>query len=266
MSGDSAQVSLAGDTVGADRLLTAGDTSYVGLAAEYDVLLGHLAQRTWRQGVLVDVSRLGLQTVNVVVDLGSGTGIGGRLLGSIGGGHRIGVERCGAMLEQGTAWYEETLHTEVWDVPLPAASVDLVVSGFDSLNYLGPTALRRCLAEAGRLLKPTGWMIFDYSSPQLLSDKWRAGGHIDELADGALHWRHRYEPKRDRCVTALERRDGAGHTRWRETHVQYGLDTYQLHTLAAAAGLRVERVRDLHRQQFSPACNTHVWVMQRQVV
>lgn len=261
---DGQQVSHGRKTTGTGRL--PGDGCYAGLAAEYDVLLGQLALRTWRQGVLVDVSRLAVEDIGTVVDLGAGTGIGGRLLGSAGCRHRIGVDRSAAMLRQARAWYEQTLQTDAGDIPLPADSVDLVVSGFDSLNYLDATSLGRCLSEAGRVLKPNGWMIFDYSSPHLLAGEWRDSEHVDELADGTLHWRHHYNPDADRCATEMERRDTAGGVRWRETHVQYALHAERLSALARAAGLRVDRVRDLYREPFSPACNTHVWVLRQQVV
>jgi hypothetical protein len=98
----------------------------------------------------------------------------------------------------------------------------------------------------------------------LLRGTWRDHSDVDELPDGQVSWRHRFDPHGHRCVSTVERHDRTGTVRWRETHVQYAIDTYELHTLAAGMGLRVVRVRDLHRDEFSPAAHTHVWVLRKE--
>jgi SAM-dependent methyltransferase len=241
--------------------------AYTGLAAEYNQLLGPLAEQTWRQGVLVDVARLGVAAGATVVDLGAGTGIGGRLLhADVGGAHRVGVDATPAMLAQAGTWYERTVLADLRDLPLETASAALMVSGFDTINYLDADGLARCLPEVSRCLIPGGWLIFDYSSPQLLRGVWRDRTDVQEVPGGRLHWRHRLDPDGRRCVSTVERRDDAGVLGWREQHVQYALDTYDLHVAVAAAGLRVERVRDLHREQFSSAAHTHVWALRKEVM
>ncbi len=239
--------------------------AYTGLAGEYDLLLGPLAEQTWRQGVLADAGRLGVAAGATVVDLGAGTGIGGRLLpAAVAGAYRIGVDAAASMLAQAGAWYERTVLADLRDLPLATASAALMVSGFDTFNYLDAGGLAACLLEAGRCLAPGGWLIFDYSSPQLLRGVWRDRTDVQEVPGGRLLWRHRFEPGAQRCVSTVERRDSAGVLRWREQHVQYALDCYGLHAAAAAAGLHAERVRDLHRAQFSPAACTHVWALRKE--
>jgi SAM-dependent methyltransferase len=241
--------------------------AYTDLAAEYEHLLGPLAEATWRRGVLADVAGLGLRAGATVVDLGAGTGIGGRLLPTaLAQAHRIGVDAAASMLDQAASWYEQTVLADLRELPLQPASAALVVSGFDTLNYLDAAGLAHCLGEVSRCLTPHGWLIFDYSSPELLRGAWRERSDVEEVPGGRLHWRHRFEPARQRCVSTVERRDSAGVLGWRERHVQYALDTYDLHAVAVAAGLRVERVRDLHREQFSPAAHTHVWALRKEVM
>ena len=112
-------------------------SAYTGLAAEYDHLLGSLAEATWRQGVLAEVARLSLHAGATVVDLGAGTGVGGRLLpAAVADAYRIGVDASSAMLEQAAAWYEQTALGDLRTLPLDTASAALVVSAFDTLNYL----------------------------------------------------------------------------------------------------------------------------------
>jgi ubiquinone/menaquinone biosynthesis C-methylase UbiE len=245
--------------------MTTGPTAYAGLAAEYDELLGALAEDTWTQGVLADLVGVGVPRGATVLDLAAGTGIGGRLLHEVvPTAFALGLDNSRAMLRQTGNWYQRTVEADLCQIPLPDQSIDLAVSGFDSLNYLDGVQLGQCLAEAARVLRPAARLIFDYSSPFLLVEQWRHHDHAERLPDGSLHWRHHYDSSAGRCVTTLTRFH-AGEVRWSETHVQYALDAFQLHQLAATAGLHVERVRDLHRTEFSPACRTHVWNLRRVV-
>src|SRR5205823_1835707 len=101
------------------------------------------------------------------------------------------------------------------------ASSALMVSGFDTLNYLDADGLARCLCEVSRCLTPGGWLVFDYSSPQLLRGAWRERSDIQQVPGGHLHWRRQFEPARQRCVSTVERRDSADVIAWRERHIQY---------------------------------------------
>lgn len=237
--------------------------SYFDLAGEYDQLLGRLAEQTWRHGVLPEVIRVGV-SAGAVVDLGAGTGIGGRLLARAArGARRIAVDRSASMLHHATGWYEQLVLADLTRLPLRTESVDLMVSGFDTLNYLDRRALERCLRETSRCLRLSGWLIFDYSSPQLLGVHWRDLSYSEQVPGGIVHWRHHYEPDLDRCVSGIERRDLTGSVRWRETHIQYALPDADLQRLAAAAGLRLKSVRDLGDQRFTSTAHTHVWTLQK---
>jgi SAM-dependent methyltransferase len=241
-------------------------TVYTDLAEQYDLVLGPLAEATWRSGVLAEVARLDPAAGATVVDLGAGTGIGGRLLPAvIDDPYRIGVDASAEMLTHATAWYERIVLGDLRTLPLDAASVALTVSGFDTLNYLDADGLARCFRQVSRCLTPGGWLVFDYSSPRLLRQTWRDHRDVEDVPGGRLYWQHRFEPAGQRCVSTVERRDDTDVTVFREQHIQYALDSYDLHAAAFAAGLVVERGRDLHREQFSPAAHTHVWVLRKEV-
>ncbi|UBU16695.1 class I SAM-dependent methyltransferase [Nonomuraea gerenzanensis] len=246
------------------REVTMGAEPYRGLADDYHTLLGDLAEHTWRVGILPEAVSTRPRPSAVVVDLGAGTGIGGRLLAT----HlpqltRIGVDRSAAMLAQAADAYEHTLLSSIDVLPLSDESADLMVSGFDTLNYLPIPALGQCLREVARCLRPGGRLIADLSSPHLLRCHWRDHNDVQEFRDGTVHWHHRYDPERDRCVSVVERRDAAHATCWRETHTQYAVDADQLHDLADAAGMHVERVRDLESDRYNPATFTHVWTLRK---
>ncbi|GAA4462603.1 class I SAM-dependent DNA methyltransferase [Phytohabitans houttuyneae] len=243
--------------------MTTPHHAYTGLADEYNELLGAQAEATWRRGVMADLVRVGVPQYATVLDLAAGTGIGGRLLREVEPTLIVlGLDHSRAMLRQAGTWYQRTIEADLCQIPLPEKSVDLAVSGFDSLNYLDEVRLGQCLAEVARVLRPAGHLVFDYSSPFLLVEQWRDHNQAERLPDGWLRWRHRYDSSADRCVSTLTRFHAAT-IRWSETHVQYALDTFQLHQLASSVGLHVERVRDLHRAEFSPACRTHVWTLRR---
>ncbi len=238
--------------------------AYDSLASEYDDLLGDLAEATWRNGILAELARLGAGAGTVVIDLGAGTGTGGKLIGDAGWSHRrIGVDRSARMLRSAAGRYEATIVADITAVPAGASCADFIVSGFDTLNYLSPGQFRQCLGAAARCLKLGGWLVFDYSSPGLLRGTWRDLRYDQQLPDGILRWRHHYDSAAARSVSSIERHDAGGNVTWRETHVQYALDAYPLHEAAAAAGLRTERVRDLDRPEFSPSASTHVWVLRK---
>jgi len=238
---------------------------YCSLAGEYDHLLGEVAESTWRSGIVAELSRLATPGQGgVIIDLGAGTGIGGRLIAGAGLARRlIGIDRSEHMLKHARS-YDSRIVADMTMPPSGPSSADFIVSGFDTLNYLPPPHLRHCLAGAARCLKPGGWLIFDYSSPELLRGRWRDYTHDQELTDGMLRWRNRYDTAAGKCVSEIERRDAGGRVAWRETHVQYALDAYPLHEAASAAGLRTERVRDLERPEFSPSSSTHVWVLRKE--
>jgi SAM-dependent methyltransferase len=231
------------------------------LAAGYELVFGRLAERTWRQGVLAELARIGVPAGGLVADLGAGTGIGGRLLRTLAqGARRLGIDRSESMLRLARQWYDGTVLGDAADPPVRTGSADVVVSGFDSMNYLDPEALRRCLHGVSRCLIPGGWLVFDYSSPALVR---RRFGRDQEVPGGIVHIRHRYEPDANYAVSLVEWWHDGGRLRWRERHRQYALDREQLHHLATAAGLSVVRVRNLTGPEFSPRANAHVWLLRK---
>lgn len=239
---------------------------YTHLAAEYDVLLGELAEQTWQQGILAELLPAYADVSVCVVDLGAGTGVGGRLLAELGtGAYRIGVDRSAAMLDRAGGCYEKTFVADIATaLPLTGLDADVVVSGFDTFNYLTAGQLTACLRYVGGCLRPGGCVFFDYSTPYLLRHEWCDAAYDQAVAgDGHLHWRHRFDSSAARSVTEVSRHAADGTLRWRETHAQYALDTCELGQIAAAAGLSVSKVRDLSRGEFSPVSRTHLWALRK---
>jgi hypothetical protein len=164
------------------------------------------------------------------------------------------------MLRYATGWYDGTVLGDAADLPLRTGSVDVMVSGFDTMNYLDPEALGRCLHGVSRCLTPGGWLIFDYSSPTLVR---RGFSRDQQVPDGIVHMRHSYRSDVGCAVSLVECRRDGGPVLWQETHRQYALDRSHVQQLAHAAGLPVSRVRNLTGPSFSPGANAHVWVLRK---
>ena len=95
-----------------------------------------------------------------VLDLGSGPGTVCRLLTRGGGpAQLLAVERSGAMLEHGSYGSAAVVRAEGQTLPLPDDSVDVMLAAW-VLHVLPRSVRRQVLAEAARVLRPTGRLGF----------------------------------------------------------------------------------------------------------
>lgn len=240
---------------------------YTRFASEYHLIVGELATQTWDAGILADVPRFLTGSKRpTVVDLGAGTGIGGRLLKHVEPAlYRIGVDRSAAMLRSAHDAYDQLVCGDItrgYLEPTEHGRIDAIVSGFDTLNYLPPTDLDVCLRTAAAYLRPGGALIFDYSSPALLEQAWKDTSSVDDLGDsGTFHWRHQWSETGGCAVSTIERRDRHGRYLWAETHTQYAVDAAAMAALAHEAGFAAVTVRDLNGTRFTPEAHTHVWTL-----
>jgi SAM-dependent methyltransferase len=108
-----------------------------------------------------------------VLDLGCGEGYCARRLMQMGAAEVLGIDSSSQMIE--AARSEEAreplgIRYEIGDaVALPQladASFDLVLAVF-LFNYLDVDAMRRCMAEVARVLRPTGRFVFAVPHPAL---------------------------------------------------------------------------------------------------
>ena len=71
-----------------------------------------------------------------------------------------------------------------------------------------------------------------------------------------------YRSPEEGCDLILSWLDTTGKEIWKEHHVQYTHDCFQMHSLATEAGLKTVRVRNLQDEFFSPSKNTHVYIFE----
>ncbi len=228
----------------------------------YEESVGDLARDTWQDGIVREVVRLGVKSGRVL-DVGAGSGIGARLLGEKGDFHITALDRSLEMLGYAGSIYDEVVvggFCSIGDSSLEP--FDLIVSGFDSLNYLNEAELEKFFTSCSQILKTEGKMIFDYSSPKLLWEEWREKSSVQELGKGTLCWSHRLDEETKGSLITLSFVDKSGKEVWQENHTQYSHDTYTMHRLAKEAGLVIASIRNLGDDGFSPDRNTHVYVME----
>jgi SAM-dependent methyltransferase len=228
-------------------------------AQMYNESVEDLAMKTWLSGIAAELTAIGRHE-GAVLDLGAGTGIGSRVLKSFGHFNVTSLDRSEKMLEQAKLLTDSTVLADITSFDLLPRTFDLIVSGFDTLNYLSFDALVQCFRLANMHLRGDGLMIFDYSSPRLLREEWADLSYEQELTAGRLAWAHRFDRESGFSRTSITLLNNEGVV-WQEAHIQYAFDTYDMHRAAALAGLNIERIRNLANQTFSPKEKTHLYVL-----
>lgn len=232
--------------------------AYESWASTYESFEGRTSQDTWQLGIVAEVAaRAGAEPH--VLDLGAGTGVGEReLLRRLPNSTVTSLERSAEMLAAGN-FIGETVKGDMTAFDL-GRTFDVIVCGFDALNYVPPLGLTSVFECARAHLEIGGWFIFDYSSPKVLREDWRHEDYVNETAVGTLTRSHRWYDSTQKSVTLLTFKVGS-EVKWQETHTQYSIDTYDLWRILSRQGFSVDNVRNIDSPGFSPACTTHVWIL-----
>ncbi len=236
---------------------------YEAFSADYDILQGHLAEACWEAGILRDLVRHG-RTCGNVFDAAAGTGVGARKLKEIGSFQITSCDQSAAMLSRAERFSTTVLQANLATLPTLSVRYDLVLSGFDALNYLTPGELGAFLAWTHAHMADDGLLVFDYSSPTLLRDEWRSREYVDRKGSLTLRRRHSYDSDDDRAVIELTCLK-CGRERWRETHYQYSITAAEMTALAEGTQLTVKGVRNIEDDSYSSNTHTHVYVMSKQI-
>jgi SAM-dependent methyltransferase len=238
------------------------DKEFSKWADVYEEAVGEMARLTWASGIIPEIVR-SQRLKGSILDLGCGTGVGGRMLKAIAPFRVVGLDRCSEMLARSSGVYDRIIQGDFGAFEIQDESFDFIVSGFDSLNYLSTEQLSSFFKCAQTVLRDEGKIIFDYSAPQLLYEKWRDTSDRQMLSQGILDWTMRCPSPTDGCEITLSWKNFAENEIWKERHVQFTHDCYQIHALAQQAGLVIDRVRNWNTDQFSPSVGTHVYVIGR---
>jgi SAM-dependent methyltransferase len=237
--------------------------AYEHWAATYELFEGETAQATWQQGIVAELRSL-TDKVHRVLDLGAGTGIGGRCIQeAFPEAEVFNMDYSGQMLDKGGVPKRRQLVGDMSEFSTTGDKFDFVVSGFDAFNYLPEEKLYGCLCSVTQCLADDGYLVFDYSTRKVLKYDWGDLDYVNQVQDYELRRTHRYELLLDRSKTVLELRH-AGEVVWTETHYQYAIDPFTMEELARSAGLTVVRVRDIDAESFSPTKTTHLYTCRKE--
>lgn len=237
--------------------------NYVGFAEIYDLASHDIAETTWRNGILKTLQAYGI-TGTSVLDLGCGTGMGGRLIQELKPALIVGLDRSPSMLRAAVPYYTGLLLQDFREFTGSDDRFDFIVAGFDTLNYLDHRSFAAVLSTCAKTLKGcSSRLIFDYSSPELLQNHWRDLNYEQELDETRrLEWSHKCDVTEGRTVTRVtlvkEEREA-----WTEIHLQYTMAARQLRDIALGSGLTVETVRDLLDSSYSESSHTHLYSLRK---
>lgn len=140
------------------------------LAPEYETLFGEEARATWRGGLL-RLTTLRPEGARIL-DLGAGTGIGGRLLRPFRPSQLVGLDASAAMLGLAADAYDNVVVGDIERLPFASNTFDLCVAGFDTLNHLPLPRFATALSQTnvGRVAPRLAFDCFTHESQEALLD------------------------------------------------------------------------------------------------
>ncbi|MCX7600252.1 MAG: class I SAM-dependent methyltransferase [Armatimonadetes bacterium] len=230
-----------------------GHGEFDAVADYYDYLMRAIPYGQWVDYVEALLSRHGLQARRVL-DLCCGTGkVGSEML-------RRGYEVYGADLSE-----KMVRHCRRQQPPLPAAvmdasalglrsnSFDLVVSLYDSLNYiLDPAKLACCFCHVHRILKPGAAFVFDMNTTYALAAGFFAQSNLGSGDPLEFEWRPQWDSSTRICRVDMRFcwRDGSREKVFHETHYQRAYEIEEIENMLVAAGFAETHI--YHAYSFRP--------------
>jgi SAM-dependent methyltransferase len=174
-----------------------------------------------------------------ILDVSCGTGT---LVGELAkSAYAVGSDLSAAMIAEARKKYPGlAFHVADMAELQLAERFDLIVSPFDSINYLTePGALGKALANVASLLEPRGCVLFDFNTPHLYEARHR-GTHVRRVGGVELTQICRY----DRATRSVETRFDFGPDGC-EQHRQRAFDFAEVGAALTSSGLVVAHAKDL---------------------
>lgn len=214
---------------------------------DYAAVYARIGQAAWSVRMAAwTLDWLALHGIEVqrVADFGCGTGAAAQVFASA-GKHVIGVDCAPAMLDQARAHGQGTIEWLAGDIRTVelAATVDLVVAYYDTLNYL--LTIDDLLAvwqTAARALRPGGYAVVDVNTSAAYATDWNDRDTITADRDdlfvlNRLSYRAVTRIGTGRIVWFV--REGDDWIRHEEEHHQRAHSDAEIVEAATRAGLRL---------------------------
>ncbi len=226
-----------------------GRDAFTKVAPYYDQLMAAVPYRSWVDYVESILRRLGHEPTEVL-DLCCGTGQVGSEMA------RRGYDVAGIDIAERMVrccyCREPKLPAAVMDAQEPGLrehSLDLVVSLYDSLNYIiDDEGLQNCFLGIGRALRPGGLMIFDLNTERALRIGLFTQNNLGSNEPLAYQWESQWDDKRKLCRVDMKFRwRGPGEkVQFTETHYERAWSEDEIREMVARAGMEILRVYDAY--------------------
>ena len=241
--------------------------SFTHVARWYNALMSGVPYEQWVRYIGDLLADLGAEPESVL-DLACGTGRVSRLLARK--GYRVvGVDGSPAMIEEArrcTPGGEvEYFCQRAEDLSL-GRRFDLVVSLFDSLNYItDPHDLARSFRQVAGHLRPAGLLIFDlngiyaFEADLFTQESYGRGRPVE------YSWKSRYDPGTRICTVDMVfhvKQEGR-REEFREVHVQRAYEIEEVNAMLEAAGLEILSVYDAYTKRPAHAKSDRIYWIAR---
>jgi SAM-dependent methyltransferase len=223
----------------AESFTQPGRGEFDAVAEHYDYLMRNVPYDKWVDYVEALMRRHGVRA-HYVLDLCCGTGkVGSELLRR--GYRAVGVDLSEKMVSR-CAYQHPPLPAAVMDaccLGLRRSSLDLVVSLYDSLNYIiEPARLQACFAGVATALVSGGWFIFDMNTRLALAAGLFAHDNRGSGDKLEYQWVPVYNPATRICRVEMRFwwRGEGGPKEYIELHYQRAYEVGELREMLRRAG------------------------------
>lgn len=211
------------------------------IAPWYDDLMAGVPYESWVQYLEKLLGRHGLRPQSVL-DLACGTGRVSRILAQR-GLDVVGVDGSPRMIQQAVARNADLpiafICQRMQDLDL-ARQFDLVISLFDSLNYLtDPDDLQQTFCRVAQHLRPGGLFIFDMNGEAAFEMDLFTQSNLDRSRRIQYAWRANYDPRTRICEVNMRFcvNQGSGRREFHEVHRQRCYSVGEVRAALRNAGL-----------------------------
>ncbi|MGQ9732167.1 MAG: class I SAM-dependent DNA methyltransferase [Candidatus Zipacnadales bacterium] len=234
----------------------------------YDELMSTVPYREWVDYLEKILVRFSVRP-QTALDLACGTGMVGAELARRGIPRVFGIDISEGMVR--VALQKRRLRAVVQDaraLGLRRATFDLVVSLYDSLNYiLNPQGLLACFEGVRECLRPGGLFIFDLNTIRALELNLFTQDNLRSQDRLLYSWRSEWDAKQRLCTVRMWfrwRGEGVGRE-FVEIHRQRGYTDEEVQELLMQARLTVHEVYDGYSFEPPHSQSTRVfYVAQRE--
>ncbi len=217
-----------------------GQGEFGDVAPYYDHLMRAVPYQRWVDYIEAILNRWAMKPAKVL-DLCCGTGRAGSEMCRR-GYNVLGVDLSEPMVRHCSAQAPAlpALVSDAAFLAIKPEQFDLVVSVYDSLNYiLDPALLAQCFEDVYRVLEPGGLFIFDVNTPRALTSGLFTQQNLASDDPLLYSWEAHWDPKARVCSVDMWFRwrgnDGAT-VEFRETHCQYAYRNEEVLKMLEAAG------------------------------